>query len=188
MKITPLLLTLLFLAAPAYAQVSVMVDESTDGLIAVQVNALIEAPTEVVWEVLTDYEHLAGFVPNMQSSRVVSAPGAPLRVAQKGETDFLVYRFPLEVVFEIESVPLQEVKFHAVSGNLHAMEGTYRLGAAGKNTRLNYSAHFRPDFWVPPLIGPSIMQAQITRQFDGLLMEVASRNAARTQNGIKIAH
>lgn len=188
MKIAPLLVIMLFFSTPVHAQVNVTVDNSADGLIAVQANALIEASADVVWEVLTDYEHLAGFIPNMRSSRIVSAPGAPLLVEQKGETGFLGYRFPLEIVFGIESVPLQEVKFRAVSGNLQAMKGSYRLEAFGKATRLSYSAHFHPDFWVPPLIGPSIMQAEITRQFDGLLAEVARRNATRAQNGIKMDH
>jgi carbon monoxide dehydrogenase subunit G len=144
MKIVPLLIMMLFFSSPAYAQVSVEVDKSADGLIAVQANVSIEASAEVVWEVLTDYEHLAGFIPNMRSSRIVSVPGGPLLVEQKGETSFLGYRFPLEIVFEIESVPLKEVKFRAVSGNLQPMEGSYRLEAFGKATRLSYAAHSAP--------------------------------------------
>jgi hypothetical protein len=63
------------------------------------------------------------------------------------------------------------------------MEGSYRLKMVDGVTHLHYEAHFRPDFWVPALIGPSIMHGEINRQFEGLAVEILRRNDIRNRNG-----
>lgn len=170
------LLMLLF-TCRCWAQSDIEVERSGDGMIQVQAQVFAPAPPEVAWGVLTDYEHLAAFVPDMTSSRVVSAPGEPVRVEQKGSTSFLLFSFPLEVVFEIEAVSSRELRFRAIAGNLHDMTGAYRLEAADSGTRIHYETRFRPDFWVPPLVSTGIMRREIKRQFDGLVREIARRNA-----------
>lgn len=182
MKTTAFILTL-FLAQPALAQPQVTVEKSADGLIRVVADDQATAPVEVVFETLTDYDHLARFIPDMHSSRIVSAAGEPLRVAQEGETGFLAYRFPLNVTFEIAFEPLFRVNFRSIAGNMREMEGFYQLKTMGETTYLHYEARFLPDFWVPPIIGPAIMQNEITRQFEGLAAEIGRRGKAYNQPG-----
>lgn len=174
-----LLLSLaLLLSCRCWAQAEVEVSRTDDGVIHVSAQVDVPAPPEIVLEVLTDYDHLAAFVPDMTSSRVVSVPGEPLRVEQKGSTSFLLFSFPLEVLFEIDQVSSAELHFHSISGNLHDMVGSYKLQGAGGGTRIQYQTSFRPDFWVPPLISTGIMQREVVHQFEGLLEEIARRNAA----------
>ncbi|MGH8727776.1 MAG: SRPBCC family protein [Burkholderiales bacterium] len=71
---------------------------------------------DLAWAVLTDYNHPADFVPDLLLSRVIGHE--PLHVEQKGETGFLIWRFPIEVVFEIEERPPRAIGFKSVSGNL----------------------------------------------------------------------
>lgn len=170
------LLMLLTLTWPCRAESEIVVDRDSDGMVQVQAQVFAPAPAEIVWQTLTDYDHLALFVPDMTSSRIVSAPGQPLRVAQKGATSFLMFSFPIEVVFEIEAVSARELRFHAIEGNLQDMSGTYRLEPTAAGTRIHYETRFRPGFWVPPLVSEGIMQREITRQFEGLVKEIARRN------------
>ena len=170
------LLMLLLTSSPCWAASEVTVNRSDNGIIHVQAQVIVSAPVDVVWQTLTDYEHLAMFVPDMNSSRVVSAPGETLLVEQQGSTSFLLFSFPIKVIFAIEAISARELRFRAVEGNLHDMTGTNPLEPTNAGTRIHYETRFRPDFWVPPLITAGIMQREITRQFDGLVQEIVRRN------------
>jgi hypothetical protein len=130
---------------------------------------------------LTDYEHLASFIPDMQLSRVISLSGEPLRVRQEGATQVFGYNFPINVTFEIDTDPPHKVQFHSVAGNVRDMEGHYQLDTLGDTTHLHYETRFHPDFWVPALIGPTVMHSEINRQFEGLEAEILRRNEMRTR-------
>ncbi len=170
---------MLLFTASVWAKTEVTVNKSDDDIIHVQAQIFVAAPPRVAWEVLTDYEHIATFVPNMASSHIISAPGEPLRVEQKGSTSFLLFTFPIEVVFEIDARSSRELHFHSISGNLRDMTGDYRIAAVSGGTRISYEARFKPDFWVPPLISVAIMRNEIKRQFDGLVEEIERRYTAQ---------
>ncbi len=170
------LLMLLLTSGQCWAESEITVERSSDGMIHVQAQVIAPAPADVVWQTLTDYEHLAMFVPDMAISRVVSAPGEPLVVEQQGSTSFLWFSFPIKVVFAIDVVSARELRFRAIEGNLNDMTGTYRLEQTSAGTRIHYETRFRPDFWVPPLVSTGIMRREIARQFDGLVQEIVRRN------------
>lgn len=46
----------------------------------IQIQASLDVPVDsgIAWEVLTDYNHLAEFVPEMRISRIISAAGDPI--------------------------------------------------------------------------------------------------------------
>lgn len=171
-----LLVLFLLMTSPAVSQPLVKVDQSGDDTIDIQADALVAAPVAVVWGTLTDYEHLANFIPDMHSSSIVSAPDAPLLVKQEGAASFLGYHFPINVTLEIDAAPPDRVRFRSISGNVRDMEGSYLLEGMGAATHLHYEAHLRPDFWVPALIGTAVMQGEITRQFEGLIAEILRRS------------
>lgn len=170
------LLMLLFLTS-CWARAEVMVDAANDGYIQVHAHFVTAAPPALARQTLTDYDHLAEFIPDMRSSRIVSAPGQPLQVEQKGSASFLFFSFPLEVIFEINDAAPTELHFHSISGNLRDMTGSYRLEPLDSGTRIRYETRFRPDFQVPLLISVGIMRREIERQFDGLLREIERRHA-----------
>ena len=127
------------------------------------------------WRVLTDYNHLAEFVPDMQVSRLVGSK--PLLLEQRGESGFLVFSVEIRVVLQLEEVPLERIGFRAIDGNLKRMQGEWRIVPAGEGIRLHYRADIDPDFWVPPLIGDSILKAHVERQISGVVKEMLRRQA-----------
>lgn len=141
---------------------------------AITACAATTAPAELIWQVLTDFEHLSEFVPDMRSSRVVSAPGEPLRVEQQGVARVLFFERRIDVVFAIDLDPLRSVRFHAVDGNLRRMAGHWRLSGRD-GCHIEYRALSTPEFWIPPLIGPALMRAQVRDQFNGVLKEISRR-------------
>ena len=53
--------------------------------IAVDVDCPVDAPSSIVWEVLTDYDHMAQFISNLEYSGVEDRVDNTLRVHQKGK-------------------------------------------------------------------------------------------------------
>jgi hypothetical protein len=62
--------------------------------ITVSASALMQVDARIAWEVLSDYDNLARFIPDMTSSRAVSRSGNRVRVEQKGEFGFFFYKQP----------------------------------------------------------------------------------------------
>ena len=169
------LLFMLLLLGACWACAGVAVEVGSDGYLQVQADYASHAHPDLARLVLTDYEHLADFIPDMHSSRIVSTQ--PLQVEQLGTASFLIFSFPLRVVLEIDQREDGSLNFHSVAGNLHDMHGSYQLEATAEGTRLHYAARFKPDFQVPPFIGAAIMRREIERQFDSLLREMEHRQA-----------
>ena len=49
--------------------------------VAIDVRATVAAPHALIWSTLTDYGHLAEFIPGMQSSKITERRGATANVA-----------------------------------------------------------------------------------------------------------
>lgn len=168
---------LLFLTS-CWARAEVAVSTEEGGFIQVDAQFVSPATPNLVWQALTDYDHLAEFVPDMLSSRLLSAQNMPIRIEQKGRSSFMFLSFPIEVVFEIYEHSPTDLRFNSLSGSLSNMSGHYKLTPLHGGTRIEYTARFRPDFYVPPFISSAIMRRSINRQFDGLLHEIERRHAA----------
>src|SRR5258706_4362193 len=52
--------------------------------IPVNASVLMHVDARIAWEVLSDYDHLAPFIPDMKTSRVVSRDGHPVPVGPQG--------------------------------------------------------------------------------------------------------
>lgn len=181
MKTAALFLTL-FLASPwlpAHSaeepDVAVTVVREGDTLV---IDALMHVPLtqQEAWAVLADFEHFADFVPNMQFSRIVSKPGEPLRIEQKGKARYGLLSFPYESLREVELLPYETLKSRVIKGNMKKMETLTRLNAEGGGTRISYHNEAVPDFWVPPLIGPAFIRHEVAEQFRAFIREMLRRN------------
>jgi carbon monoxide dehydrogenase subunit G len=166
-------------AAPAAEEWEIKVLREGGELI---VDATLYAPVtpREAWAVLTDFERMAQWVPNLQSSQVLSKPGEmPLRVAQKGAGRVGPFRAPFESVREVELIPEHTMRSKNVAGNMRRMESTTRLFADPSGTRIDYHLEVAPDYWVPPLIGAAVMRGSIRDQFRAIVGEMERRAAAQ---------
>jgi ribosome-associated toxin RatA of RatAB toxin-antitoxin module len=147
-------------------------------LIKIDGHLLLPYSPKLVWDVLTDYEHMHEYVPDMTSSRVIKHDGNKLQVEQKGRSGIGPFKFKFELVREVELIPMSELKSVLVSGNFKSMRTATTLVPDGDKTRLDYIADMEPDFWVPPLIGSAIMKRQVRRQFEAFIDELSKRSRA----------
>jgi len=166
--------------APGRAAEDLSVEAERRGeRVAVQARAQISAPVAVVWEVLTDYEHLPRFIPGIAKSVVLSRDGSRLLVEQSGEARFLVFSFPLEVRLEVTERPPQSISSRALAGNVRHMSGRYEIqpDAERGTVLLRYVGEIEPDFELPPLIGVAALRSTVTEQFTAMVAEIERRAA-----------
>jgi carbon monoxide dehydrogenase subunit G len=126
--------------------------------------------------VLTDFEHMADFIPNLTSSRVTYRSGNVYRVTQEGKAEFgpLSYRFNSERWIEV--FPDGRVLSRALSGTVKDMHSELQLQAAGPAaTLIDYRIETTPPFWLPSALGTSFMEHELEEQFTAIAQEMLRR-------------
>jgi uncharacterized protein YndB with AHSA1/START domain len=123
-----LLAVLLASAWSLNADQDIVVHVQKDGqIIMVDVDCPVDAPRSIVWEVLTDYDHMAQFVSNLEYSGVDDRVDNVLRVHQKGKASRGPLTLKFDNVREIELVPDHEIRSRLISGDLKASDFTTRI-------------------------------------------------------------
>jgi hypothetical protein len=146
------------------------------GSIIVRAFIDVAVDTRLAWSVLTDYNRLAEFVPDMHSSRVVSKPGEPIRVLQRGEKSWLILDAPFEVLMQMNETPYSHIAFHQLSGTLRDMFGEWRLLPAKGGLRITYYARMEPGLLSPRAPGDSLLiGADIGRMLEAIGQEMVRR-------------
>jgi carbon monoxide dehydrogenase subunit G len=162
---------------PAVAQ-DVSIRTARDGdFITVSASALMKVDAGIAWSVLSDYDHLAKFIPDLKSSRVVSRQGNVVRVEQKGDVGFFFYKEPVNMLLEVHEEPPRRITARGIEGNVKGLETRYDLESSAAGVRLDYAGRFEPDFAIPPLIGMPIMNRLIERRFRAMVNEIQRRDA-----------
>lgn len=162
---------------PATAQ-EIWIDSEREGdFITFSASADLKVDQKIAWQVLSDYDHLADFIPDMKSSHIVLRTSDGAMVEQKGEFSFLFFHQPIDVVLAVYEEPQRRIIARAVSGNLRDMEGRYELLASDHGVRLSYFGRFTPDFYVPPLVGMPIVRNLMAKRFRAMVAEIVRRDA-----------
>lgn len=154
--------------------------DATGEGITIRASADMQADPRTVLDVITDYDHLARFIPHMRISRVVQRDAQQVIVEQAGELSFLFFRQPVVVTLSVVESEPGRVLARAIGGNLKEMEGFYRVERLPSGyTRLSYRGRVVPGFPVPPVIGKIAMRSVMERQFDAMVSEILVRERDR---------
>ena len=160
-----LFFTLLF---PAYLAQAGTIQTTTverDGdSYALAITTQIDAPVEVVYQSITDFDNLAAINPNIEKSRLIDRPNADTqRVHSIIKVCILMF---CKRVVQVQDVTRPSE--HVIEAVIVPAKSDFRSGFArwqltqqGESTLLSFSHRFVPDFWVPPVIGPWIIQRKL---------------------------
>jgi ribosome-associated toxin RatA of RatAB toxin-antitoxin module len=169
-------------AAMGAEQVSI--DASSQGTaVAIFARATIKAPYALIWQTLTDYDHLSEFIPGMVKSHVIERRGSAAIVEQTGKAAILFFSYPIEVVVESLEKPPNFIGIRVLKGNLKQLDGRYRLEKTSDKDDefvLHWSGLIEPSLPVPLFITVPLMRANISDQFSGMVKEIERREAWRT--------
>ena len=145
--------------------------------IDVDVEFFVAATPQEVWNVLTDYDHMAEFVSNVATSRILSHGDERVEVAQTSRLGIGPFEFKFDNVREIALFPLREIRSTVVRGDMASSAFTTRLTPEGSVTRLTNRGRFLPGRWIPPIIGTAVLESELRRQFGEYRAEILRRKA-----------
>lgn len=167
-------------AAPAAAQpgtprfeLNVERVDDTDGGKVYQVasSGTVAATPAVVWRILTDYEHLADYLPNLKSARVVSRNGDRVILEQLGTARFLFFSQTIRVMVQVHEQAPDRIDVSLLGGDMKVYRASWELrpvaGATG--TRIVYNATIVPKFDVPGIVGTGAVKNDIARMMAAVL-------------------
>jgi hypothetical protein len=172
----------LSLSLAAQAQPIEVAVQTKGQRVIVDVTAQVAAEPRQAWDVLTDFDHMADYLSALKSSRVTSRKGLALEVAQSGEARRGFLHFSFETVRSVELVPQREVRSRLIRGSsFKSYEFVTRIVPSGAGaTTVVHHGEYEPTTWVPPVIGPALIEAETRKQYTELLAEMLRRQAAKT--------
>ena len=181
---TPLLalaLLLVFAAGAAEAQeISVRVERRGETVV-VDVDARMPGPLRETWDVFTDYENMASFISNLTASKVLERADNRLQVMQAGRTKVAFVSFGFEAIRAVELTPLREIRSSLISGDFKAYGSVTSLVATPAGTEVRHHGEYVPKKWLPPLVGPAVIERETRKQYQEFAAEIERRagNARR---------
>ncbi|NMG07044.1 SRPBCC family protein [Brasilonema sp. UFV-L1] len=107
----------------------------------------IPQPVEQVWKVLTDYEALADFIPNLTKSRLLEHPQGGIRLEQVGAQRFLRFNFCARVVLDLEEYFPKAIHFRMVEGDFKDFSGSWLLEPYSLNEALETVLCYTVKVW-----------------------------------------
>ena len=133
--------------------VDVKVEKISERQRRISAKIYILRPVEQVWKVLTDYEALTQFIPNLAKSNLLRHPHGGIRLEQIGYGQLLRMNFSARVVLDLEEYFPQEIRFEMVEGDFKNFRGNWILapicleGEIGTN--LCYTIEVLPKLTMP---------------------------------------
>jgi uncharacterized membrane protein len=162
--------------------INVKVQKDGDSII-IDLNVTIPASPEETWAVLVDFDHMPQFMSTVQSSKILEKNDNKWKVAQKGQSSHAGFSFAFESVREVELKPFETIRSHLISGTMKKHEGLTQLYPSGSGTRIVYHAESITNLWVPPLVGTSLVESDIRKQFQDIEAEILRRKIASKAGG-----
>ncbi len=171
--LVPLLSLLLHAGVPAQ-QLTVKGERRGD-LMVLDVELHVPASVADTWAVLTDFEHMPAFLPNIKASSVAARNGNTFELAQTAEARLGIFSTRVSSVRAVELVPMQEIRQHLISGDFKSYEATTRITPKGGETLLVHHGEYASKSWVPPMVGAETIEAEARKQYGQLVAEIVRR-------------
>ena len=142
------------------------------------------ASFDSLWNVLTDYDRLNLYIPNLLSSKKIYQKDNNVHLKQVGAQDFLGMKFSAEVTIDLfEDKERGLLKFNLIKGDFRKFEGSWKIQKI-KNTSRNsliYDLTVQGFQWMP--IG--MIEKRLKKDLSENLIAV-DRQAKSSKRSLKI--
>ena len=146
--------------------------------VKVDVEFVARATPEEAWAVMTDFDNASRFIQKLHESRILSRTPEGLVVSQKGTMGFGPFSVPLESVSEIRLKPYEGIQTRMLSGNMKKYDSDTTIRREAEGSRIAYHVESIPDVWIPPVIGPAMVEFETRARFRQLVDEILRRKAS----------
>lgn len=158
----------------------------------IKAEILVNTDVDAVWNALTDYEHLAEFVPNLVCSGRIPCPH-PGRIwlEQRGVQRALYWQIEARVVLDLQEMPHsttnRELHFSMVDGDFKKFEGKWSVksGIRSTTTILSYEVNVLPRFNFPAIFLERIIRSDLPVNLQALACR-AERNYYGNKEILKV--
>jgi ribosome-associated toxin RatA of RatAB toxin-antitoxin module len=164
-------------AEPARAQSGprITVNESA-GVYRVAARFNVAQPPAIAMSVLTDYEHIPSFMPDVRTSRVVEHSEDHVIVEQEAVARLMMFSKQIHLVLEIHEQPGSSLQFRDRCGkSFKSYEGRWAVATKDGQTGIEYTLTAEPSFDVPEFLLRRLLKRDARRMIENLQAEVARR-------------
>jgi hypothetical protein len=161
-------------AAQGNDDIRVSVQREGD-VVRVRADFAVPVGASQAFAVLTDYDHMREFLPDVVESKIIQRSPARLLVAQSARMKLGVFSLPFETVRQIDLEPPYKLVSHAISGTVSKAEVTTTLTEAQGKTLVTYESEAALNSWLPTSLGTSFIVAHIREQLTHMRAEMLRR-------------
>lgn len=136
------------------------------------------------YAVLTDYDRMTQFLPDLDESRVLARTKDSLLVRQMGKVRFGWLNIPFDYVRRVELFPGVRLISHVVSGSVKKGDVTTSLTEVNGQTVVTYDSEATMGYWLPFGIGNAAIASHIRNDLESMRSEMLRRRqTAGAANG-----
>jgi ribosome-associated toxin RatA of RatAB toxin-antitoxin module len=156
----------------------VIVRDTLDGGYYAAGRLYIPALEAQVWDVISDYDDLAAYIPNMLESEVVTRQDSVIIVRQKIKSDYFLFSKTIELTLQIMEHPPNVLHFELSKGPFWYYRGGWRIveSSSSSGVVLSYHLLMKPDFFSPAFIAEKIMRQQLEKTLAAVEEETMKRH------------
>jgi hypothetical protein len=139
--------------------------------------AELSAPRDTVFALLSDYDGLTRLSSRVEASRVLPpAADGTTRIYTRLRGCVLFFCRSVDRLESVYEAPPDWIETHVVPESSDFRYGLTRweLTATHQGTRVELESTVEPAFWIPPLIGPPMIERRLTRDGAELLRRLES--------------
>jgi len=143
---------------------------------------LINASPESVWQVLTDYNNLDKFIPNMSSSRVLEDYGSSKVIEQVDSRQVFLVPIISRTKLAIQETDRERIDFRLIDGDLSQMEGNWTIepvssvpGRPPNQILITYTVNAQPNDSTPTDAFYQIFKEALDDTMQAIKREVGNR-------------
>jgi len=152
----------------------VSVSESR-GTYSVTARFEVPQPPDMVFAVLSDYEQIPRFMPEVRTSVVHERTPERMVVEQEAVSKFMMFSKTVHLLLEVTH-DADTIRFVDRSArSFKRYEGTWRVTPSGNGTIVTYDLAAQPGFDVPEFILKRLLRRDAGQMIDNLRREFASR-------------
>lgn len=150
-------------------------------LFHVEATGTVAASPATVWRILTNYERMNEFVPDLASCKILARNGNEVIIEQQGTARFLFMTKSIHLIVRATEQPMTAIDIALVSGDMKHYESRWELlpladtGGNAGGTQLRYSGKLVPNFYVPGVLGAKLIRADIERMMAAVLARLDSK-------------
>jgi len=141
----------------------------------------VAVPIQRAWEVMTDFDAMSRFVPNLRQSRVAKREGSVLHVEQVGVAQFGPFSLEFTMERRLELTPPRLITAELVRGTVRSYRSTLYLTAEREGTRLTYRVDLEPGLVAGAVLTREFLEHELREQLLAMEAEMLRRESAAGQ-------